>query len=83
MLGNNDNGRWQVAPLDGVREVNRRYRGETLILEKTFTTASGEIAWLDVKRQRGWATPAVSPARTSPGIRAARKEVRRYNDVRQ
>ena len=40
LLGKPDNGRWQIAPR-GDSTSERRYRGDTLILETTFTTPAG------------------------------------------
>ncbi|MGI8646450.1 MAG: glycoside hydrolase family 15 protein [Nocardioides sp.] len=47
LLGEEDNGRWLLAPLDDF-EVQRRYVGDTALLETTFTTASGAVTLLDV-----------------------------------
>ena len=50
LLGNADNGRWQIAPAAVEREANvrieRRYRRNTLILETEFTAADGSAAVL-------------------------------------
>jgi GH15 family glucan-1,4-alpha-glucosidase len=50
LLGNVDNGRWQIAPAAVGQEVQvqiqRRYRRNTLILETEFTTADGSAAVL-------------------------------------
>jgi len=50
LLGNADNGRWQVAPAAVGREakfrVERRYRRDTLVLETEFTAADGSAAVL-------------------------------------
>ena len=40
LLGTPENGRWQIAPT-GPYTAERRYRGDTMILETTFTTADG------------------------------------------
>ncbi len=47
LLGDEDNGRWLLAPLDDFT-VSRRYVDDTALLETTFTTASGEVVLLDV-----------------------------------
>jgi len=39
LLGDESNGRWQIAPVDEVARVERQYRPGTLILETTFETA--------------------------------------------
>ena len=41
LLGNRDNGHWQIAPADGIGTVRRRYRDDTLILETEFETSQG------------------------------------------
>jgi GH15 family glucan-1,4-alpha-glucosidase len=47
LLGDNDNGRWRIAPVDDVLHVRRRYRGESLILETEFETAKGTVVVTD------------------------------------
>jgi GH15 family glucan-1,4-alpha-glucosidase len=47
LLGTPDHGCWLIAPADGVRETRRRYRGETLVLETTFTTETGSVTIVD------------------------------------
>ena len=60
LLGTPDHGRWLIAPEAPVREVRRRYRGETLVLETEFRTDEGVVRvtdampirtrWLDLVR---------------------------------
>lgn len=47
LLGTRDNGRWLIAPEDGVKEVRRRYRTGSAILETTFETKSGVVTLID------------------------------------
>jgi GH15 family glucan-1,4-alpha-glucosidase len=47
LLGDADNGHWQIAPQDAITATSRRYRGETLILETRFETASGAVTITD------------------------------------
>ncbi len=47
LLGTPEHGRWRIAPVEPVTQVTRRYLDSTLILETTFTTASGSVAVLD------------------------------------
>ncbi len=47
LLGTPDNGRWLLAPEGETRASRRRYRGDTLILETEFETASGTVAVID------------------------------------
>jgi GH15 family glucan-1,4-alpha-glucosidase len=47
LLGNEENGRWKIAPLaEGVR-ISRRYRPNTLILETRFETGEGTAILID------------------------------------
>ncbi|ANY86410.1 MULTISPECIES: glycoside hydrolase family 15 protein [Pseudomonas] len=47
LLGNEENGRWRLAPSDPVETVSRRYLDDTLVLETTYTTASGRARVID------------------------------------
>ncbi|SFP51669.1 glycoside hydrolase family 15 protein [Sphingomonas rubra] len=47
MLGDQGNGCWQIAPTGFVTGVERRYRGDTLILETDHTTESGAVRVTD------------------------------------
>jgi GH15 family glucan-1,4-alpha-glucosidase len=47
LLGTNDNGRWLLAPSGGVKQVRRKYRDDTLILETEFETESGVATVVD------------------------------------
>ena len=47
LLGGPEHGRWRIAPVDEVVRVERRYRGDSMILETTFTTASGVVTLID------------------------------------
>ncbi len=47
LLGLPDNGRWLIAPVDAEARVRRRYRGNTLVLETTFETATGAVSIID------------------------------------
>ncbi len=41
LLGDRDNGHWQIAPATPAHTVRRRYRDDTLILETEFETPEG------------------------------------------
>ena len=43
LLGTPENGRWQLAPAEPYTAA-RTYRGDTMVLETTFTTAAGGVA---------------------------------------
>ncbi|GGJ05092.1 glucoamylase [Saccharopolyspora subtropica] len=47
LLGTDRDGHWQIAPTAPVREVRRRYRGNSLVLETDFCTDSGAVRLLD------------------------------------
>ncbi len=47
LLGTPDHGRWLVAPAGEVREVRRRYRGGTLVLETDYETDDGAVTVVD------------------------------------
>jgi len=47
LLGNPDHGRWRIAPAGDVTRVERRYRGDSLILETTFVTDRGAATVVD------------------------------------
>jgi GH15 family glucan-1,4-alpha-glucosidase len=47
LLGTEDHGHWQLAPAGPVREVTRRYRPGTLVLETRFVTEEGEVEVVD------------------------------------
>lgn len=76
VLGNEENGRWQIAPYGHVRATRRRYRGETLVLETDFDTAEGSIRLVDFMPPRGKAPDVV---RLVEGIRG---RVRVHMDLR-
>ncbi len=54
LLGSAENGRWSIAPSSRPREIRRRYRGDTLILETDFVTDTGTLRLTDfmVPRQK-------------------------------
>lgn len=52
LLGDVDNGRWKVAPLEA-SEITRRYRDDTLILETTFKTSDGTVLLIDFMPPKG------------------------------
>nr|WP_314618311.1 glycoside hydrolase family 15 protein [uncultured Pseudomonas sp.] len=47
LLGNEENGRWRLAPTDPVQHSSRTYLDDTLVLETTWVTASGRARVLD------------------------------------
>ena len=47
MLGNQDHGHWQIAPVGEIKRVTRRYQPGTAVLETTFETAEGQVTLID------------------------------------
>jgi GH15 family glucan-1,4-alpha-glucosidase len=47
LLGGTDNGHWSIGPTDPTARINRHYRGNTLILETQFDTATGGVTLID------------------------------------
>ncbi|UFH51454.1 glycoside hydrolase family 15 protein [Pseudomonas sp. KNUC1026] len=47
LLGDEENGHWRIGPAQEQVQVSRQYRDDTLILETTFTTASGAARLID------------------------------------
>src|SRR6266536_2815413 len=53
LLGDADNGRWLLAPVDEPRHVTRAYAGDTMILETVFQTGTGTVKLIDFMPPRG------------------------------
>jgi GH15 family glucan-1,4-alpha-glucosidase len=53
LLGSDANGRWLIAPDGAITHTTRRYRGESLVLETEFHTASGAVRIVDCMPVRG------------------------------
>ena len=47
LLGESEHGRWRLAPSDPAARATRRYRGDTLVLETDFETATGAVRITD------------------------------------
>jgi GH15 family glucan-1,4-alpha-glucosidase len=52
LLGTRNHGHWRIWPADGNGRVTRRYRPDTLILETTVTTETGEATVIDFMARR-------------------------------
>ncbi|MGJ5178507.1 glycoside hydrolase family 15 protein [Bradyrhizobium oligotrophicum] len=75
LLGDQGNGRWLITPQDEVRAVSRRYRGDTLILETRFETATGTVELIDFMPPRGSASDVVRLVRGVSGRVAMRMDL--------
>ena len=47
LLGNENHGRWLIAPSGEIRRVARQYLDDTLILETEYETAGGAVKLID------------------------------------
>lgn len=47
LLGNDAHGRWLITPASEVRDIRRRYRDGTLVLETDYETADGAVRLID------------------------------------
>jgi GH15 family glucan-1,4-alpha-glucosidase len=65
LLGDDENGRWTIAPGDEYR-VRRRYRDETLVLETEFETSGGVVRLIDFMPPR---TDSPAVVRIVEGVR--------------
>jgi GH15 family glucan-1,4-alpha-glucosidase len=59
LLGDEQHGRWLLAPAGEVRSTARRYRPKTLVLETEFETADGAVRVIDFMPRRGSGPPRV------------------------
>ena len=59
LLGDASHGRWKIAPADQKAKISRRYLNDTLVLETTFETATGQVRMLDFMPPRGEASDVV------------------------
>ena len=53
LLGDEENGRWRIAPAEGEWKCSRKYRDHTLILETTFEGPEGAVRLIDLMPVRG------------------------------
>ena len=75
LLGEKKHGHWQIAPVAEVTDCSRKYRGDTLILETTLTTADGVITLIDFMPPRGAASDVVRIVRGDRGVVKLRMEL--------
>src|SRR5205823_4895472 len=53
LLGNDEHGRWLIAPRDSQARVTRQYRRNTLVLETRFECGEGAVKLIDFMPMRG------------------------------
>ena len=53
LLGEKENGSWTLTPQGKVKKCERRYRGDTLILETDLHTSEGAVRFIDFMPPRG------------------------------
>jgi len=67
LLGTPDNGRWLLAPTEQARS-ERRYRAGTLVLETTFSSASGKVTVIDCMRRHEGRSDLIRLVRGDSGV---------------
>ena len=75
LLGNEEHGRWLIAPKDAEARTSRRYVGNTLILETTFETKDGVVSVTDFMFRRDSISDLVRLVRGVRGKVAMRTEL--------
>ncbi|MEA3076076.1 MAG: hypothetical protein QOF60_984 [Actinomycetota bacterium] len=53
LLGGPEHGRWSLRPAGAITSTRRSYRGDTLVLDTEFTTATGRVRVTDCMPVRG------------------------------
>jgi GH15 family glucan-1,4-alpha-glucosidase len=59
LIGNDKNGHWRLAPRTGKQCSNRRYVGDTLVLESRWDSIEGSVRVTDFMPERGAAPDVV------------------------
>jgi GH15 family glucan-1,4-alpha-glucosidase len=75
LLGDDEHGRWKIAPKHGNARITRRYRPDTLILETHFATAEGEATLIDFMPPREDASHLIRIVRCERGTVSFRGEL--------
>jgi GH15 family glucan-1,4-alpha-glucosidase len=76
LLGTDDNGHWRLRPMDPDARSDRRYRGDTLVLETEWSTGTGSVRVIDFMPPRDAAPDLVRIVRGVSGRVAMRSELR-------
>lgn len=53
LLGGPENGTWRLTPQGKIKKRERRYRGDTLVLETDLHTSGGAVRYIDFMPPRG------------------------------
>jgi len=75
MLGDDNHGHWRIGPSEAIVTTTRRYRGDSLILETRFETATGVVTLIDFMPPRGKASDIVRLVRGESGQVAMRMQL--------
>jgi GH15 family glucan-1,4-alpha-glucosidase len=75
LLGDAENGRWAIQPVDGWRGLARRYWHDTLVLETVFETDDGLVRVIDFMPPRGEAPDVVRIVEALAGTVRMRSEL--------
>jgi GH15 family glucan-1,4-alpha-glucosidase len=75
LLGTAENGRWLICPVATGARMNRRYRGDTLVLETHFETDEGAVVVIDFMVRREGAADLVRLVRGVRGSLSMRTEL--------
>jgi len=76
LLGTDENGHWRIAPREAHARSDRRYRGDTLVLETEWTTPDGTVRVIDFMPPRDDAPDVVRIVEGVSGRMAMRSELR-------
>ena len=68
LLGDADNGRWKISPVDTVIKASRAYRDRTLVLETRLETADGAVTIIDCMGRRDGIGDIVRVVRGESGL---------------
>src|SRR5579859_7781977 len=81
LVGTELNGRWLIAPEGDIDAVERRYRGDTLILETRFTTSTGTAVVVDFMRISAATATQTGPTELFRLVKGERGTVRMRLDL--
>ncbi|MCM2429172.1 glycoside hydrolase family 15 protein [Streptomyces sp. RKAG337] len=76
LLGDEENGQWRIAPAGADQCTRRAYRGDTLVLETFWETATGMVKVIDFMPQRDRAPDVMRIVEGVSGTVQMRSELR-------